>query len=237
MFGIDDAAAAIAGSAIGGGLDFFGANSANEVNRRIARDANEANRDMAREQMSFQERMSNTSYQRAVADMRKAGINPMLLVSRGAGASTPGGAAIGAQTGAPQQNEFSGVPQSVFSAVALSRLKADIDKVKSDTSLNQQLADTSRSQEALNNFSAKSVAANTAITLANAPKAKLHGEFYDSILGLVNRGLSQIKKSSPTVNLSHSSAKDVDVGDWVTHGGVAKAAWPYLKKFGKWMVN
>lgn len=40
----------------------------------------------------FQEYMSSTSYQRAVEDMKKAGLNPILAFANG-GASTPGGSA------------------------------------------------------------------------------------------------------------------------------------------------
>lgn len=69
------------GSALtGGAIDYFS-----------AKDTNKKAKKLAREQMSFQERMSNTSYQRAVKDMRAAGINPMLAYMQG-GASTPSGA-------------------------------------------------------------------------------------------------------------------------------------------------
>ncbi len=56
-----------------------------------AKQRNKAAQRAASNQMAFQENMSNTSYQRGMKDMKKAGLNPILAGKMG-GASTPAGA-------------------------------------------------------------------------------------------------------------------------------------------------
>lgn len=61
----------------------------NHIENSVAMNYNSAEALANRE---WQEHMSSTAYQRAVEDMKKAGLNPILAFSNG-GASTPGGSA------------------------------------------------------------------------------------------------------------------------------------------------
>lgn len=67
------------GSIIGGALGLVSANQEKNWSR-----------DNAKAQREYETSMSNTSYQRAVVDLKKAGLNPMLAALSG-GASTPSG--------------------------------------------------------------------------------------------------------------------------------------------------
>ena len=73
----------IVSAVTGGALSFAGDNYMME-------DQQSFNARQARLQRAWQERMSNTAYQRAASDLEKAGLNRILAL--GSPASTPGGA-------------------------------------------------------------------------------------------------------------------------------------------------
>lgn len=99
----------------------------------------ERSEDFGFEQMRFQERMSNTAYQRAVGDMRAAGLNPMLAVTRG-GASTPAGSMP------VVENMFKGMSNS---AVQSARIATELAQVDAQTELARAAAEKTRAEKKL----------------------------------------------------------------------------------------
>ncbi len=126
---------------LGFGASLFSAKKQEQVNQEQI--------DLSREQMAFQERMSNTAHQRQVADLRAAGLNPIL--SANAGASSPGGAM------ATLSNPYESLPADVASSA----------KSYMEMRMNRAMIDTQKSQARLNDANAAKALAETSGVLSN----------------------------------------------------------------------
>lgn len=155
MFGVDDM---LMGAAISG----VGSSITSMFNMASQKETNEQNAAQAQMNRDFQERMSNTAYQRGMADMKAAGLNPILAYQKG-GASSPSGAQ--AALTAPKI-EGNPVGEAINTGLAVRRSAQELENMKATNSNIQ--ADT-----ALKAGQAVKTAAEREILTQNLDPAKL----------------------------------------------------------------
>lgn len=144
---IDPGTAAVVGSAISGIGGIL---------------SNRGSRNAAREQMRFQERMSNTQWQRGVLDMKAAGLNPMLAYSQG-GASAPMGSMPNVQ------NVGDAAVSGAKSGIEMTQTAQLIAQNKALTEQTQAMTAKIQSETLSNSLHSAKLVADTAASASQSP--------------------------------------------------------------------
>jgi hypothetical protein len=111
-----------------------------------AQEANKTNVELAHQNRDWAEKMSNSAYQRAMTDMKAAGLNPMLAYQQG-GASTPSVATPEVQA----TKMGAGLANTAKSALEMMATNQNTKKAKSETELNTENLKTQKTVQQLNN--------------------------------------------------------------------------------------
>lgn len=183
---------------------------------------------------AWQERMSNSAWQRSRDDMAAAGFNPMLTFMKG-GASTPPGATASASSGHSSAGGGPAAPHltapkigqairdSVNSALAVKRLQKDVEATDAVIALNEAAKVTEEKKAAVQANSAKSLELQNRLQEAQLPAKKKQAEYDEKfapadailrraqeLLGAWNSGASAYRQMRPRIKIEDDGGPSYD---------------------------
>lgn len=164
----------------------------NYYNKELMREQNKFNEEQAQLQRDYETEMSNTAYQRAYEDMKKAGLNPNLAGGQG-GASTPAGTAATSAGVAPF--DLAGAMNANANAATTAmntkwvpkKIKAEIGNIAGQTALTEAQTENARKTfsilDAQSQKEIMSLATAYQETQNEAKKNEIEKKFYNTWWG------------------------------------------------------